>query len=140
MNIKYLQAYITMCDILGVRHTFEGLKNYYKLLKECVKMDYTVNRLEDKWLEPEEDVEVCDCMGCGIEIYKGQEAWEFDGELFDDVCCILDYLDRKGEIEYVEVYDSADIYKYDGVFFIEKDSILDYLDDDIYRVTAGEDD
>lgn len=54
-------------------------------------------RAEQAWLTPPEDKVVGYCNHCGGEIYQGQDAYIFDGEMYCEKSCIWDYLDNEIE-------------------------------------------
>ena len=55
------------------------------------------DRAESEWLEPRETPVIGSCENCGGEIYQGEEFYEYDGEMFCEKNCILEYMEQNGD-------------------------------------------
>lgn len=45
------------------------------------------------WLPEDcEEILVCECPNCDREIYEGEDVLEYEGELFCDAGCLIEYL------------------------------------------------
>lgn len=50
---------------------------------------------------PDEPICVVACTGCGDEMYEGDEATEYDGEIFCSEECLAGYLIKQGHATHV---------------------------------------